>query len=109
LIIIENGKGDLNKFKTRLSDFNTMNYSTEDIGISSVLLDITHQLISVKTFDGKAKEMDYYSSIKSKNELFVDLLTGTFQSFIISEENYSIFYKDKNISDYQQFFTQNFK
>jgi len=109
LIIIENGKGDLNKFKTRLSDFNTMNYSTEDIGISSVLLDITHQLISVKTFDGKAKAMDYYSSIKSKNELFVDLLTGTFQSFIISEENYSIFYKDKNISDYQQFFTQNFK
>jgi tetratricopeptide (TPR) repeat protein len=109
LIIVENGKGDLNKFKTKLSDFNTLNFSTEDIGISSIFLDITHQLVSIKTFDGKAKAMDYYSTIKAKNELYEDLTPGTYESFIISEENYAIFYKDKNITDYQAFFTQNFK
>ena len=109
VIVVENGKGDLNKFKTKLSDFNTLNFSTEDIGISSIFLDVTHQLVSVKTFDGKAKAMDYYTMIKSNKDLYLDLTPGTFQSFVISEENYSIFYKEKNISNYQEFFTQNFK
>jgi tetratricopeptide (TPR) repeat protein len=109
LVIIENGKGDLNKFKTKLSDFNTESFSTADISISSIFLDITHQLVSVKTFDGKDRAMNYYSSLSSKSELFSDLEKGTYQSFIISAENYTVFYKDKNIGEYQEFFTQYFK
>lgn len=109
VIIIENGKGDLNKFKTKLSDFNTESFSTADISISSIFLDITHQLVSVKAFDGKDRAMNYFSNVSSKIELFVDLEKGTYQSFIISAENYAIFYKDKNIEEYQDFFTQHFK
>ena len=109
LIIVENGKGDLNKFKTKLSDFNTLNFSSDDIGITSIFLDLTHQLVNVKTFDGKTRAMAYFNMIKAKADLYDDLTPGTYQSFIISEENFAIFYKDKNITDYQQFFTQNFK
>jgi hypothetical protein len=104
-----NGKGDINKFKTKLSDLNTESFSLNNLNISSVFLDLEHQLISVKTFDGKAKAMDYYNFIKNKKDAFNDLEAGTFQSFVISAENYTTFYKDKNIEDYQQFFTQNFK
>ena len=109
VILVENGKGDLNKFKTKLSDFNTLNFSTEDVGITSVFLDKTYQMIIVKAFDGKTKTMNYFNMIKAKPDLFSDLTAGSFQSFVISEDNYSIFYKDKNITDYQQFFSQNFK
>jgi hypothetical protein len=65
--------------------------------------------VSVKTFDGKDRAMNYYSSLSSKSELFSDLEKGTYQSFIISAENYTVFYKDKNIGEYQEFFTQYFK
>lgn len=107
--IIENGKGDINKFKIKLSDANSESFSMEDLTISSVFLDINHQLISVKTFDGKDKAMNYYSFYKDNKTVFSDLEAGTYQSFIISAENYSIFYKDKNVEEYQQFFSQNFK
>ncbi|MCW3083166.1 MAG: tol-pal system protein YbgF [Bacteroidetes bacterium] len=108
--IVENGKGDINKFKTGLSDLNEQSFSLQDLTINSVFLDITHQLISVKTFDGKSKAMDYYNFMKGSSALvFKDLLPGTYQSFIISAENYPAFYKDKNVQEYQTFFTQNFK
>ncbi len=109
LIVVENGKGDLNKFKTKLSDFHTQMFSTADISISSIFLDITHQMVNVKTFEGKDKAMDYFDFLVAKKELFTDLEKGSYQTFVISADNYTIFYKDKNISDYEQFFTQNFK
>lgn len=107
--IVENGKGDINKFKTRLSDLNTQSFDLLQLNVSSVFLDMTHQLISVKTFDGKVKAMQYYNFMKDNKDAVKDLQPGTYQSFIISAENYPIFYKDKNVQDYQAFFTQNFK
>jgi hypothetical protein len=109
LLIAENGKGNLDNFKIKLSEVNKTAFSTKDITISSVFLDGTHQLISVKPFNGKAEAMNYYDFMKSKKDAYSDLTEGSYQSFIISAENYTTFYKDKNISEYEQFFTQNFK
>lgn len=109
IVVVENGKGDLNKFKTKLSDFNAELYSTADISITSIFLDITHQMVSVKTFEGKDKAMDYFDALDSRKNVVTDLEKGSFQIFVISAENYAIFYKDKNIEEYEQFFTQNFK
>lgn len=107
--IVENGKGDINKFKTVISDLNGQSFELLDLSISSIFLDVTHQLISVKVFDGKTKAMDYYNFMKESKTAFADLQAGTYQSFVISSENYPIFYKEKNVQEYQTFFTQNFK
>jgi hypothetical protein len=109
LVIVENGKGDINKFKTKLSDLNEESFSTEELAISSVFLDIAHQVVSVKSFDGKTPAMRYYDFYKDNKAAFADLEQGTYQSFIISAENYTTFYKDKNVEEYQQFFSKNFK
>ena len=64
--------------------------------------------VNVKIFEGKQKAMNYYNALIAKKDLIADLPAGTFQTFVISEENYIIFYKDKNIHDYEQFFTKNY-
>jgi tetratricopeptide (TPR) repeat protein len=110
ITIVQNGKGDLNKFKTKLSDLNQESFSTNDLHISNVFLDSEHQLVTVKTFDGKEKAMNYLNFMKDKNRnAFKDLVEGTYQTIIISAENYTILYKEKNLEEYNQFFTQNFK
>ncbi|MES2592993.1 MAG: tetratricopeptide repeat protein [Bacteroidota bacterium] len=106
---VVNGKGDIAKFKTKLSDINDESFGMEELNISTVFLDLVHQLVSVKSFDGKEEAMKYYNFFKDNKDAFADLEPGTFQSFIISSENYTVFYKDKNIQEYQQFFTQNYK
>ena len=107
--IVTNGKGDVNQFKTSLSNLNTESFSLMNLSISSVFLDLNHQLVSVKTFEGKAKAMDYYKFMKEQPALFGALTKGEFTSFVISNENYATFYKDKNVEEYNTFFTQKFK
>lgn len=110
ITVVENGKGDLNLFKTKLSDLHQESFSTSDLHISNVFLDSGHQIITVKPFEGKAKAMDYLNFMKNKErDVFKDLQPGSYQSFIISADNYTILYKEKNIEEYNQFFTQNFK
>jgi hypothetical protein len=109
ITIVENGKGDINKFKTVISDLNSESFSTDDLHISNVFLNATLQLVTVKTFDGKEKAMNYYNFMKDKKTAFQDLAPGSFQTIVISADNYTIFYKEKNVDEYKQFFTQNFK
>ncbi len=109
LVIVENGKGDINKFKTNLSDLNEESFSSTELAIASIFLDSSHQLVSVKSFDGKTMAMAYYNFFKENKTTFLGLEAGTFSYFIISAENYTVFYKDKNIDEYQQFFLKNFK
>lgn len=109
IVVVENGKGDLNKFKNKMSDLNSEFFSTANLAISSIFLDAGHQIVTVKAFQGMKKAMDYYNLVDSKRDVFSDLEKGTYLAFAISAENYSIFYKDKNILDYELFFTRNFK
>lgn len=109
VVIIKNGKGDINKFKEKLSDINSQTYSIQGLSVTSMFLDAAQQLVNVKTFKDQKTAMDYFTFMKSNAYLYSDLQPGAYQSFIISSDNYVTFYKDKNVDEYQQFFTQNFK
>jgi tetratricopeptide (TPR) repeat protein len=109
VLIVENSKGNLENFKVNLSEINSVAFSTKSISISDMFLDATHQIITVKSFNGKEEAMKYYDFMKSKKDAYKDLSDGSYQSFVISADNFTIFYKDKNITEYAQFFSQNFK
>ena len=109
VLIAENGKGDIDAFKIKLSKVNQELFSTLSIGISDMFLDGGHQLIMVKPFAGKMEAMKYYNVMRSRRDTYSDLKEGTYQMFVISAENFSIFYKDKNVDEYQEFFSQNYK
>jgi len=109
VLVAENGKGNMDGFKVKLSKVNQELFSTLSIGISDMFLDGGHQLVMIKPFNGKMEAMKYYNVMKSRKDTYSDLTEGSYQSFIISAENFSVFYKDKNVEEYQQFFSQNYK
>ncbi len=109
VIIVDNNKGDINRFKQKLSNANSESFSTLDLSINSIFLDLQHQLVSVKTFDGRQSAMNYYDFFKAKPTAFSDLISGTYQYFVISAENYTTFYRDKNVDEYKEFFTKNYQ
>jgi tetratricopeptide (TPR) repeat protein len=109
VLVAENGKGDMNNFKVKLSKSNQELFSTLPIGISDMFLDGGHQLVITKPFNGKLEAMKYYNVMRTRRDTFLDLTEGTYQMFIISAENFSVFYKDKNVAEYQEFFSQNYK
>jgi tetratricopeptide (TPR) repeat protein len=109
MVVIDNGKSDINKFKIGISDFNSQMFASSGLTINSMVLDNLHTLVLVKNFESSKKAMDYYNLMKAKGDIFANLVPGTFQVMVISTENFAMFFKDKNVDTYKAFFDANIK
>jgi tetratricopeptide (TPR) repeat protein len=107
MVIVQNGAGDINKFRTVLSDFNTQNYASANLTITSMIIDATHQAVIVKNFGDQSAAMSYYNNLKGHPEIFAWLGVGTFQPMVISTLNFPMFLKNKDIVGYKKFFDEN--
>jgi tetratricopeptide (TPR) repeat protein len=109
MLIAEKGKADLGKLKTKLTTFNAQHPDNQKLIVSITDLDATHQMLTYQAFDGKTKAMEYYTTLKASKDLNPDLEADNNKVFVISSDNYQILVKDKQISEYQSFFSQNFQ
>ena len=94
--------------KVRITDFNTKNYSVEDLKVNSVLLDNNRHLVTVNSFKELDKAMRYYNGIKEDTYVFSGFQPGTYEQFLISAENYPVFFKEKNTDAYKLFFEKKY-
>lgn len=106
MVVVKNSASDINKFKTALSDFNTQNYGSMGLQISSIVVDGANQAIMVKSFVDQSAAMNYYNNLKSKPELFAWLGAGNYQAMVISTENFGTFLKNKDVEGYKKFFDE---
>jgi hypothetical protein len=107
MVIVDANKGDLNKFKIAITDFNAQMFSSNGLSVISIPIDNLHTAVLVKKFDNKIKALDYYTLLKTKPEIFANLVQGTYQVTVISTENFALFFKDKNPDTYKAFFDKN--
>lgn len=109
IIIIPETDKQMNKHKVDISKFNGKYYSTVKFQpIKNIYLNKNNQLIIVKEFDGEQAAMDYYRSFILNKDNLKDLNLNQYTSFIISQENFVLFYKDKDLKTYYDFFSANF-
>lgn len=107
MVVVDNNKGNINKFRGALSNYNAENYGSANLSVNSMLLDPNHQLVLVKPFTTRTLALDYYNLVKSNTKVFNDLQPGGYQVFAISTENFAILFKDKDVAAYKLFFEQN--
>lgn len=108
MIIADSREIRLNPFKVKLSDYNLKYYGLEGLNINSLVLDNQHYLITIGNFNNSNKAKDYLDAISASDYVFADLKEGTFYNFVISTENYPIFFKEKDIGGYSKFFEKNY-
>lgn len=97
---------DLNQSiaKATLSDYHSQFYSLESLNVSALLLDSQTNMVTVREFENAKKAMDYYLAFQSGDARgpFGD----NYQSFIISQANFPLFYKDKDVEEYLKVFKE---
>lgn len=108
LLVISKVGLDINKIKAALSNFNTEFYSIERLKIKTAKLGRDNDMFYVTGFKQTAKCMDYYENLKSKPELFEGLEPSELNQFIISNQNFTTFFRDKNVETYNAFFSANY-
>jgi tetratricopeptide (TPR) repeat protein len=106
--LVADGNININALKVRISDFNGKFYSLENLSITSILLDANTHFVMVGNFKEIDRAMNYYNAIMANEYVFANLEQEQYSGFVIAQENYPVFYKDKDVDKYLAFFKQNY-
>lgn len=107
-LVVSGPKVNINALKIRISDFNKKYYNLENLSITNILLDRSTHFVMVGNFKTIDKSMNYYNAIMQNEYIFSNMENNTVDGFIIAQENYPIFYRDKDLDKYLAFFKQNY-
>ncbi|MFH1321535.1 MAG: tetratricopeptide repeat protein [Bacteroidota bacterium] len=109
ILVVPDTSVDIIQLKTSVSDYNSNFFRMGRLDIDNMFLDAENQLIVVKKFKNMIKGIDYYDAIRENKTVLSAINPDNYQQFIISADNFLIFYDQKNIDDYLAFFKQNYK
>ena len=108
MLIVKEKSVNLNALKVKISDFNKKYYRLEKLTINSILLDNNRHMITVGNFGNMEYAMDYFNAISIDEYVFSSLTPSDYKNFLISTENYPVFYKNKDTEQYSKFFEKNY-
>ena len=98
----------MNQVKIAYSDFNNKFHRLKKLSVNSVYLDSKHQMLTVSRFDNAKQGLKYYRNVKSVQELQNFFKNHGGKHFLLSVNDYSKFYKQKDVSKYKEFFEKNY-
>ena len=70
---------------------------------------LENHLIIVKPFENKMKARDYYNTLFANQTITKELKNTAHKTYIISDENFIYFYKNKDLKGYTNFFKKKYK
>jgi len=107
-LVVDDANVNINALKVRISDFNSKFFSLSNISITNILLNTTSHFVMVGNFEDIESALNYFHTIMKNEYVFANLSEDDYSGFIIAQENYPVFYKDKDIKKYLAFFKQNY-
>ncbi|MCF8303838.1 MAG: tetratricopeptide repeat protein [Bacteroidales bacterium] len=104
VMLVDSRKVKVNATKVKLSDYNMKFNDLDDLNINSIILKDNWHMITINSFNNEQDAMDYYNAINNNEYVFSDIQEGEFHHFVISANNYPVFYRDKDADEYLHFF-----
>lgn len=108
IMMLNEQKVNVNATKIRLTDFISKNFSNENLSVNAIILDAGWQMITISSFRNSQAAMNFYSTVKINDYVMNPLKDSDFKHFVISMENYPIFYREKKYDGYINFFRKNY-
>ena len=109
ILIVNSNKVDVSALKIKIADFNTKYFNLDDLQVNSIVLDNAREMVTVNNFFDAEKALNYYLQIKKSEYVYNKLENvGDYSDFVISVENYPVFYKNKETDLYNSFFEKNY-
>ena len=108
VLLLDSKTANVSAIRIRVTDYITKNFSTDNLSLNTIVLDGGWQMITVSSFRNLDKAMNFYQAIKPDTYVFAKLSEESYKQFIISTENYPIFYRDKNPDGYVKFFKRKY-
>ena len=91
-----------------LEQFNATNFKDGKFKVSNLILNDAYTLTLISDLAGLAAAKEYYKSFTEKRETLSGLKNYKFSYFVITKDNFDIFYRTKGIDEYTRFFEKNY-
>jgi tetratricopeptide (TPR) repeat protein len=108
VVVVSAAAVDIGRLKFRISNFNVEKFDAEVFEVASSILEGDLQAITVKNFNNGKEGMSYFEAITADPAVFAGMKDTDYRQFLISKDNYTRFYKNKNVFQYIQFFQENY-
>ena len=106
VVVVANKKVRINPLKVRISDFNKNNFRMYQLTIKSLMLNKEDALLTIEKFENVDNAIDYQTSMFLNDYVFGGIDPENYKVLIISVSNYPIFYQEKNVEEYLDFWHQ---
>ena len=109
VVVVCNNKVRINPLKIRIGDFNKNNFRINQLTVKNLMLNKQDALITVEKFENLAKAQDYHKAMFLSDYIFGGINSENYQVIEVSIPNFPIFYEQKNIEEYMEFWNLNNK
>jgi Predicted N-acetylglucosaminyl transferase len=107
VIIVCNTKSvRIDPLKVRIADFNKKQYSIKNFNLRSIILDNQSTLVTIGNFDNEQQAIDYVTSLFLTDYVFGGIDAKNFSVYPISMKNYPVFYQNKDLEQYREFWEE---
>jgi tetratricopeptide (TPR) repeat protein len=91
-----------------LEAFNTERYGDLNLKTSNLILNEEYAITFSADLPDKSAAMDYFNSFTEKRPSMSKLRNHKFHNFVVTKDNFDIFYRTKGLDEYLQFFEKNY-
>lgn len=109
VMILNSDVVEIDPLKVRISDFKKKYFRLVQLRVKSLMLDNQRAIITIGNFEDATTAFDFYTAIKNDEYVLSGINSNDLELFAISTNNYPILYREKNVSDYVEFFNNNYK
>ena len=103
VLVVNTRNLQIRQLRADINEFNRDNYSDDNLNLSTLFFDERRQLVTITNFTDAEKAMAYgemLSEALTKKEHDPDHYNG----FIISVDNYPVFYQERKLEEYLRFY-----
>ncbi len=109
VLVYQNSLNITDKLTRAMDDYLEKKYKGKTLNTGNLTFSEEQSLLLVNKFADKKDAVKFLTTFEQDKPL-KDLLKGTeFNAFVITEDNFEIFYKTKRLGDYLTFFNQYYK
>jgi tetratricopeptide (TPR) repeat protein len=109
VLILPNKGIDINQIRNEVSNFNATNHRLDRLSVKNIFLDQDRQLVIVSGLKSADAAKAYLNGISANQTLSSYLPPKNIDKLLFGENNFQLFYSDKDLEVYKRFFEKHYK
>lgn len=108
VVLLPQNKGSMLVMKNSISSYNQNNYRMEGLKSRNTILKADTHMVAVQSFNDAQRGLTYLNNFNNNESELKFINDNQFPRFIISYNNYAIFYQRKDVAEYMEFFQKHY-